>query len=273
MMKATSMSPRSGQQAASSRAVVFLHGHQLERNLALAVTAEAAGTFVLVLAITSAAVAAALSRPVAGAPDGSLAVPVAGGLALAIGVASAGHISGAHLNPAVTLGLAINGRFPWACAPGYVIAQLCGKRAARDSQDAGQERVDSTRARTLPAIRPGALRDLVEEQLRKFPGAAFTPHQIGKVPERSADAADHGRAMIAGPIAPVIPAPALAAAGWEGPSYRAEKRSRRTVALRPLMLVRRSAATTSSAADSGTSTREKRSAISIAPMSLPERYD
>jgi hypothetical protein len=63
-MKATSMSPRSGQQAASSRAVVFLHGHQLERNLARAVTAEAAGTFVLVLAITSAAVAAALSRPV-----------------------------------------------------------------------------------------------------------------------------------------------------------------------------------------------------------------
>jgi hypothetical protein len=54
---------------------VFLHGHQLERNLARAVTAEAAGTFVLVLAITSAAVAAALSRAVAGAPYGSLAVP------------------------------------------------------------------------------------------------------------------------------------------------------------------------------------------------------
>jgi hypothetical protein len=68
MMKATSMSPRSGQRTAPSRAVVFLHGHQLERNLARAVTAEAAGTFVLVLAITSAAVAAALSRPVAGAP-------------------------------------------------------------------------------------------------------------------------------------------------------------------------------------------------------------
>jgi hypothetical protein len=96
MMKATSMSPQSGQQAASSNAVVFLHGHQLERNLARAVTAEAIGTFVLVLAITSAAVAAALSRPVAGAPYGSLAVPVAGGLALAIAVASMGHISGAR---------------------------------------------------------------------------------------------------------------------------------------------------------------------------------
>ena len=128
-MKATSTSPRSGQRTASSSAVVFLHGHQLEHNLARAVTAEAAGTFVLVLAITSAAVAAALSRPVAGAPYGSLAVPVAGGLALAIAVAAVGHISGAHLNPAVTLGLAVNGRFPWACAPGYILAQFAGATA------------------------------------------------------------------------------------------------------------------------------------------------
>ena len=129
-MKATSISLRPGQQPASSDAVMFLHGHQLERNLARAATAEAIGTFVLVLAITSAAVAAALSRPVAGAPYGSLAVPVAGGLALAVAVASLGPISGAHLNPAVTLGLAVNGRFPWACAPGYILAQLAGAVAA-----------------------------------------------------------------------------------------------------------------------------------------------
>ena len=98
-MKALSMSPRSGQRTVGSSAVVLLHGHQLERNLARAVTAEAAGTFVLVLAITSAAVAAALSRPVAGAPYGSLAVPVAGGLALAIAVAGLGHISGPTSTP------------------------------------------------------------------------------------------------------------------------------------------------------------------------------
>jgi hypothetical protein len=129
IMKATSTSPRSGQRTASSSTVVFLHGHQLARNVARAVAAEAAGTFVLVLAITSVAVAAALSRPVAGARTGSLAVPVAGGPALAIAVASVGHISGAHLNPAVTLGLAVNGRFPWAYAPGYVIAQFAGATA------------------------------------------------------------------------------------------------------------------------------------------------
>jgi glycerol uptake facilitator-like aquaporin len=127
-MKTTSRSPGSGQRTASS-AVVFLHGHHLDRNLARAVTAEAAGTFVLVLAITSAA-AAALSRPVAGAPYGSLAVPVAGGLALAIAVAATGHISGAHLNPAVTLGLAASRRFPWAYVPGYVLAQFAGATAA-----------------------------------------------------------------------------------------------------------------------------------------------
>jgi hypothetical protein len=75
MMKETSTRPRSGQRAASSDAVVFLHGHQLDRNLARAVTAEAAGTFILVLAITSAAVAAALSRPVAGPRTGPWRCP------------------------------------------------------------------------------------------------------------------------------------------------------------------------------------------------------
>jgi hypothetical protein len=42
--------------------------------------------------------------------------------------------------------------------------------------------------RHAPATRPGALRDLVEEHLRTFPDATFTPHQIGKVLTRSAGA-------------------------------------------------------------------------------------
>jgi MIP family channel proteins len=129
-MKATSISAGAARRTATRAAVVFLHGHQLERNAAQAAAAEAAGTFVLVLAITSAAVAAALARPVAGAPYGSLAVPVAGGLGLAIAVAGLGHISGAHLNPAVTLGLAVNRQFPWAYVPGYVLAQVAGSTAA-----------------------------------------------------------------------------------------------------------------------------------------------
>ncbi|MCW2936491.1 MAG: Aquaporin [Actinomycetia bacterium] len=107
-----------------------LHGHLPEGNLARAATAEVVGTFVLVLAIISAAVAATLARPVAGAPYGSLAVPVAAGLALAILAAGLGHISGGHFNPAVTIGLAVNSRFPWTYAVTYIVAQFVGAIAA-----------------------------------------------------------------------------------------------------------------------------------------------
>src|SRR5260370_21907868 len=37
-----------------------------------------------------------------------------------------GHISGGHINPAVTLSLAVSGKFPWREVPGYMIAQLAG---------------------------------------------------------------------------------------------------------------------------------------------------
>ena len=37
-----------------------------------------------------------------------------------------GHISGNHINPAVTLGLAVTGKFPWREVPGYIAAQLVG---------------------------------------------------------------------------------------------------------------------------------------------------
>src|SRR5690348_5296148 len=41
-----------------------------------------------------------------------------------------GTISGAHLNPAVTLGFALRGNFPWQRVPGYVVAQFAGAVAA-----------------------------------------------------------------------------------------------------------------------------------------------
>jgi len=37
-----------------------------------------------------------------------------------------GHISGNHINPAVTVGLAVTGKFPWSQVPGYIAAQLVG---------------------------------------------------------------------------------------------------------------------------------------------------
>ena len=37
-----------------------------------------------------------------------------------------GHVSGNHINPAVTLGLAVTGKFPWREVPGYIVAQVVG---------------------------------------------------------------------------------------------------------------------------------------------------
>jgi MIP family channel proteins len=91
-----------------------------------AAVAELVGTFILVYAGTTVAVLATLEVPVIGTPFDSLAVPLAFGLTLAALVAALGHVSGAHLNPAVTLGLAATRKFPWNYVPTYVVAQLLG---------------------------------------------------------------------------------------------------------------------------------------------------
>ena len=88
--------------------------------------AEIVGTFILVYAGTAVAVLATLGDPVIGTAFDSLAVPLAFGLTLAALVAALGHVSGAHLNPAVTLGLAATNTFSWNYVPVYVAAQLIG---------------------------------------------------------------------------------------------------------------------------------------------------
>ena len=103
-----------------------LFGSSIGTNMLTAATAEIIGTFVLVYGGTAVAVAAVLDRPVAGPSYNSVATPLAFGLALLVVVASIGHVSGGHVNPAVTLGLAATGRFPWRYVPAYLLAQLTG---------------------------------------------------------------------------------------------------------------------------------------------------
>src|SRR5215208_2711154 len=91
-----------------------------------AALAELVGTFILVFGGTAVAVGAILRLPTAGGAYGSLAVALAFGLALAAVVAAIGHVSGAHVNPAVTLGMAATGQFPWKSVPPYLGAQLVG---------------------------------------------------------------------------------------------------------------------------------------------------
>ena len=100
-----------------------LYGSTIGEHQVRSATAELVGTAVLVFVGTSAAVAG----PVMGTDGfGSLGVVLAFGLALVALVASLGHVSGCHVNPAVTVGLAAVGRFPWKLVPAYVAAQLLG---------------------------------------------------------------------------------------------------------------------------------------------------
>lgn len=103
-----------------------LYGSEIGSNMSRAAVAEIVGTFILVYAGTTVAVLATLGDPVIGTAFDSLAVPLAFGLTLAALVAALGHVSGAHLNPAVTLGLAATNKFPWNYVPVYVVAQLIG---------------------------------------------------------------------------------------------------------------------------------------------------
>ena len=95
-------------------------------NLIRASAAELVGTFLLVLIGTSVAVSATLDRPIAGTSLDSLAVPLAFGLTLIALVGALGQVSGAHVNPAVTIALASARKFPWSSVPYYIVAQLIG---------------------------------------------------------------------------------------------------------------------------------------------------
>lgn len=57
---------------------------------------------------------------------GWIVITIGWGLAVTMGVYAVGNVSGAHLNPAVTIGFATIGEFPWAEVPMYVLAQMIG---------------------------------------------------------------------------------------------------------------------------------------------------
>lgn len=125
---------------------------------------EFIGTLVLVLLGDGVCAATSLNHSKAKGA-GWIVITLGWGFAVMTGVLIAGPVSGAHLNPAVTLGLAVAGSFPWASVAGYIIAQMLGAFLGaclvwlfyKDHYKATQDQPDTILGTfcTMPAIANG----------------------------------------------------------------------------------------------------------------------
>src|SRR5262245_10406971 len=92
------------------------------RSLITCCSAEVLGTFILVLFGCGAVHVAVLT----GSLNGLWQVGIVWGLSIMFAIYTIGGISGAHINPAITIGLACWRQFPWPRVAPYVLAQVVG---------------------------------------------------------------------------------------------------------------------------------------------------
>ena len=97
-----------------------------QSNLLRECTAELAGTFFLAFFGTGVVHVAVLT----GAPGGLWQVAVVWALAVTLAIYATAAVSGAHINPAITLAFAVHRRFPWPKAGPYIASQVLGAFAA-----------------------------------------------------------------------------------------------------------------------------------------------
>jgi len=87
--------------------------------------AELIGTAILVL-MGDGVVAGVVLKGTKSEKSGWMVITVGWGLGVALAIYGVGAVSGAHINPAVTLALAAQGAFPWTDVPSYILAQMIG---------------------------------------------------------------------------------------------------------------------------------------------------
>jgi glycerol uptake facilitator protein len=91
--------------------------------------AEFIGTFFLLLLGAGVVANVNLKNTIASGQTPWVLITSAWGFAVFVGVFITGQFIGAHLNPAVTIGLSVAEKFSWSLVPGYILAQLLGAMA------------------------------------------------------------------------------------------------------------------------------------------------
>src|SRR5262245_64093043 len=99
----------------------------MSRGLMRELMAEFLGTFVLIVFGVGVVAQVVLSKQTAGT---FLSINLAWGLAVTMGCYVSAGVTGAHLNPAVTLALAVHRRFPWNKVVPYAVGQFAGALVA-----------------------------------------------------------------------------------------------------------------------------------------------
>jgi len=140
-----------------------------------AFSAEILGTMFMIL-LGNGVVANVVLTGTKGNNGGWMVITTAWALAVFVGVVIAGPYSGAHLNPAVTIGLAIADKFSWANVPSYIAAQFIGamlgsflvwllfKDFYKGTEDKGAKHATFC---TAPAI-PNTVSNLISEIIGTF---------------------------------------------------------------------------------------------------------
>lgn len=93
-------------------------------NMAMIIS-EIIGTMILII-LGDGVVANVVLKKSKGNSGGWIVITAGWGFAVTVAVYTVGWVGGAHLNPAVTIGLAVIGSFSWSLVPSYIIAQVFG---------------------------------------------------------------------------------------------------------------------------------------------------
>lgn len=149
---------------------------------------EFVGTALLIL--LGAGVVANVNLTKSGMKGGGVVViTVAWGLAVMLPAFTFGAASGASFNPALTVALAVNGTFPWAMVPGYIIAQIAGAFVGasivillfKDHLDAEENPAVKLGVFCTSPSMPNLFRNFMSELVGTFV-LVFTILGIGQVP-------------------------------------------------------------------------------------------